>query len=91
MGRDVNCETPPVSVGPIKNAANPMILTRAKATDGATPGTRAAAFINAGTMGPIPKPAAANPIQIIITAGIFACEDKGTAIAIDVPQTIPAK
>ena len=91
IGSEVNCETPPVNVGPMKNAANPMMFTRASATDGATPGTRAAAFIKAGTIGPIPNPAAANPIQMIITAGILACAESGTAIAIARPQVIPAK
>ena len=91
MGSEVSCETPPVNVGPMKNAASPIMFTRASATEGATFGTRAAAFMKAGTMGPIPIPAAANPIQMIITAGIFACAERGTAIAIASPQVIPAK
>ena len=91
MGSEVSCETPPVRVGPIKNAASPMMLTRASATEGATPGTRAAAFMKAGTIGPIPSPAEAKPIQIIITAGILAWAERGTAIAMANPHVIPAK
>lgn len=81
----------PVTVGPKKKPAIPITPTRDIATAGAIPGIFVAAKIKAGNMGPIPKPAATNPI-FTITSAIKGCvADKGIAIAIAIPQMDPPK
>ena len=60
----------PVIVGPKKKPAIPITPTRDIATAGAIPGVLLAAKINAGNIGPMPRPAAMKPIFTIISAGI---------------------
>ena len=91
MERLETCEIAPVTVGPKKNPAIPITPTREIATAGAIPGVLLAARINAGNIGPIPKPAAINPMFTIIKAGIGYESDIGMAIAIAIPQIDPPK
>ncbi len=89
--RLVNCEIAPVIVGPKKKPAIPITPTLEMATAGAIPGVLLAAKINAGNIGPIPRPAAMKPKFTIISAGIGCELDSGIAIAIAIPQIEPPK
>ena len=78
----------PVIVGPKKKPAIPITPTRDIATAGAIPGVLLAAKINAGNIGPIPRPAAIKPIFTIISAGIGYASDIGIEIASAAPQIL---
>ena len=81
----------PVTEGPKKNPAIPITPTLEIATAGAIPGVLLAARMNAGNIGPMPRPAAMKPIFTIIKAGIGYESDNGIAIAIAIPQMLPPK
>ena len=81
----------PVTVGPKKKPAIPITPTRDIATAGAIPGIFVAANMKAGNIGPIPSPAATNPM-FTITSAIKGCvAESGMAIAIARPQMDPPR
>ena len=69
---DVPSARKPIIDGPIKKPESPITNARALETDGAIPGIALAARINAGNIGPIPRPAQIKPIFAMINAGRVA-------------------